>query len=81
MSTSVKRFCLCSITLSLAACGYSESLPEGASFGANPTLPAPNTSLIPTVRIAPAVGWPAGSTPIAAEGFTVNAFASGLDRP
>jgi len=81
MSSSVKRFYLCSITLSLAACGYSESLPEGASLGANPTLPAPNTSLIPTVRIAPAVGWPAGSTPIAAEGFAVNAFASGLDHP
>ena len=38
-------------------------------------------SLIPTVEIAPAVGWPAGATPAAAAGLTVTAFASGLDHP
>jgi len=62
----VKRFYLCLITISIAsiaACGTGEQVPEGESFGANPTLPAPDTSLIPTVRIAPAKGWSDGETP------------------
>ena len=37
--------------------------------------------LIPTVKIAPAVGWKTGATPIAAAGLKVNALASGLDHP
>jgi glucose/arabinose dehydrogenase len=37
--------------------------------------------LLPTVRIARAVGWPAGASPVAAEGLTVNAFATGLVHP
>lgn len=68
-------------TMSIAGCGAGEQLPEGASFGANPTLPAPDTSLIPTVRIAPAKGWSDGETPKAAEGFAVKAFATDLDHP
>lgn len=62
----MKRFYLCLITISIAsiaACGTGEQVPEGESFGANPTLPAPDTSLIPTVRIAPAKGWSDGETP------------------
>lgn len=77
----MKYFCLASLTITMAACGASEQLPEGASFGANPTLPQPDTSLIPTVRIAPAKGWSGDKTPKAAEGFSVNAFASNLDHP
>jgi glucose/arabinose dehydrogenase len=77
----MKYFCLASLTITMVACGASEPLPEGASFGANPTLPAPDTSLIPTVRIAPAKGWSGDKTPKAAEGFKVNAFAAGLDHP
>jgi glucose/arabinose dehydrogenase len=37
--------------------------------------------LIPTLEVAPAVGWPAGSKPTAAAGLTVTAFANGLDHP
>ena len=44
-------------------------------------LPPPHPTLIPTVNIAPAKGWPAGATPIAADGLKVAAFASGLDHP
>jgi glucose/arabinose dehydrogenase len=33
------------------------------------------------VHIAPAKGWPDGRKPIAANGLTVNAFATGLDHP
>jgi glucose/arabinose dehydrogenase len=52
-----------------------------AGYGASPALPAPNPSLIPTVNIAPAVGWPDGMTPQAASGLTVNEFAGGFDHP
>ncbi|WP_241839268.1 PQQ-dependent sugar dehydrogenase [Rhodoferax antarcticus] len=50
-------------------------------FGAQPTLPAPEHSLIPTVNIAPAIGWPADAAPTPAPGTRVTAFASGLDHP
>ena len=36
---------------------------------------------MPTVNIAPATGWPEGQKPRAAQGFEVDAFASGLDHP
>ncbi len=49
--------------------------------GPSPVLAEPGTSLIPTVDIAPAVGWPAQGKPTPASGFSVNAFASGLDHP
>ncbi|HET6764948.1 MAG TPA: sorbosone dehydrogenase family protein, partial [Longimicrobiaceae bacterium] len=52
-----------------------------AGTGPSPTLPAPRQSLIPTVHIAPARGWAAGRTPVAAPGLRVAAFASGLDHP
>ena len=48
------------VVSALAACGDTAKLPETAGMGPNPTLPAPITSLIPTVKIAPAKGWPAG---------------------
>jgi glucose/arabinose dehydrogenase len=44
-------------------------------------LAPPHPTLIPTVNIAPAKGWPAGATPVAADGLKVAAFASGLDHP
>ncbi len=57
------------------------TLPEQASIGPHPTLPLPNPTLIPTVNIAPAKGWPIGATPTPAPGLAVNAFASDLDHP
>jgi glucose/arabinose dehydrogenase len=65
----------------LSACGEMSKLPSGADTGPNPTLPEPNTTLIPTVKIAPAKGWPAGVTPRAAPGTRVSAFATGLQHP
>jgi glucose/arabinose dehydrogenase len=67
--------------LALGACGETARLPETAGVGPNPTLPLPNKTLVPTVHIAPAKGWPAGATPTAAAGLTVNAYASGFDHP
>ena len=51
------------------------------SYGASPTLPPPQSSILPTVNIAPAKGWPPGAKPVAANGMAVNAFATGLDHP
>ncbi len=67
--------------LGLAACGERATLPVQAGIGPQPTLPSPNPTLIPTVNIAPAKGWPAGTTPTAAAGLAVSAFATGLDHP
>ena len=67
--------------LNLAGCGEVASLPENAGVGPRPALPAPRPTLIPTVHIAPAKGWPAGATPVAAAGLAVNAYATGLDHP
>jgi glucose/arabinose dehydrogenase len=64
----------------LAAC-ESARLPVTAGMGANPQLPPPNKALIPTVKVAPAKGWPSGVTPTAAAGWRVSAFATGLDHP
>ena len=65
----------------LAACGDTAVLDPTAGMGATPSLPKPVSSLIPTVNIAPAVGWPAGAMPLPMAGLTVTALATGLDHP
>jgi glucose/arabinose dehydrogenase len=67
--------------LALAACGQGSELPTNAAFGPSPTLPAPHHGLIPTVKFAKPVGWPAGRTPVAAEGLKAQAYALGLAHP
>jgi glucose/arabinose dehydrogenase len=69
------------LILHISGCGDTATLPEQAGIGLHPTLPVPNPTLIPTVHIAPAKSWPRGLTPRAAPGFSVHAFASGLDHP
>lgn len=65
----------------LAACGEIAKQPISSGIGASPTLLAPNKTLIPTINIAPAIGWPNTATPTAANGTSVAAFASGLEHP
>jgi glucose/arabinose dehydrogenase len=69
------------LVIALAGCADRARLPESATTGPNPTLPEPAEALIPTVKIAPAKGWPAGLTPKVAPGRRVNAFATGLQHP
>ncbi|WP_313004966.1 sorbosone dehydrogenase family protein [Brevundimonas sp.] len=69
------------LVLVLAACETESTLPEHLGFGADPQLPEARTQRLPTVKIAPAVGWPEGGAPVAASGLAVNAFATGLDHP
>ena len=74
--------CATALTLSLASCkDAQDTVTAEQSYGASPTLPAPQSSMLPTVNIAPARGWPSGAKPVAASGMAVNAFATGLDHP
>ncbi|MDP1683586.1 MAG: sorbosone dehydrogenase family protein [Burkholderiales bacterium] len=72
---------LFSAMITLTACGEMAKLPPSASFGANPTLPEPNPTLLPSVNIAPAKGWPDGVKPVSAPGTMVTALAKNLDHP
>ena len=66
----------------LSACAAPPLLPPGETYGANPRMAEPHRNLLtPTVNIAPRVGWPEGVMPTPAQGFRVQAFASGLDHP
>jgi len=77
----LKMTCTAVLALALAACGDIAKLPFSAGVGPDPQLPPPVNTLIPTVKVAPARGWPDGVTPQTASGTTVTAFASGLDHP
>jgi len=81
MRHHLPRLCAGATILLLAACGDKSTLPQGADIGPQPELKAPNKTLIPTVNIAKATGWPAGVMPTAAAGLEVNAFATALDHP
>lgn len=65
----------------LAACGDTAQVAEPSTVGASPTLPEPSPTLIPTVNVAEAKGWPSGAKPAAASGLAVNSFAANLDHP
>lgn len=69
------------LALAVAACGETARLSVRAGSGPDPVLPAPRITLVPTVKIATAVGWPAQATPVPADGLAVNAFARGLAHP
>ncbi len=72
---------LVALSLGQLACSDIAVLPVSAGTGTTPTLPAPKASVLPTVNIAPAVGWPQGLIPTGAKGTIVTEFASNLDHP
>jgi glucose/arabinose dehydrogenase len=76
------RLILSALSLSLAGI-FAPALAQNyaVGFGPNPQLPAPEKSLIPTVNVAPATGWPSGGKPVPASGMAVTAYASGLAHP
>jgi glucose/arabinose dehydrogenase len=69
------------LTVLVAGCSGDARLPFEAGTGTTPQLPPPVQSLVPTVNIAPAVGWADTQGPTAAPGFKVAAMARGLDHP
>jgi glucose/arabinose dehydrogenase len=77
----VLAVCITGLALLLVACNEQETTTVGQTFGPKPTLVEPEKSLVPVVNVAKAIGWPAGGKPMAADGMTVSAFATGLDHP
>lgn len=69
------------IPLLLAGCGEKATRPVETGMGAEPELVQPNSTLIPTLNIAPATGWSDGATPQPAQGLAVHAFSANLDHP
>jgi glucose/arabinose dehydrogenase len=65
----------------VAGCGAPARLSVSDGTGPEPVLPSPSKSLIPVVNVVSAKGWPAGGTPIPADGTSVAPFAQALDHP
>jgi glucose/arabinose dehydrogenase len=79
---ALRQTVLAGLALTLmTGCGEHATLPESAGTGPNPELPPPHRTLIPTVNIAQAIGWPTGAKPQAAAGLAVAPFATGLSHP
>ncbi|MEO5733648.1 MAG: sorbosone dehydrogenase family protein [Rubrivivax sp.] len=73
--------CVVVSVLALSGCGNDALLTVNEGSGPQPKLPAPQTSVFPTVNIAKAEAWPEGTRPTAATGLAVTAFATGLAHP
>jgi hypothetical protein len=71
MNRGLKPVLMLVLALALGSCGEQAKLPVSAGIGPHPVLPAPDETFIPTVNVAPAVGWPVGAAPVAAQGMTV----------
>lgn len=74
-------FFLGAYLLLLVACTPASQVAPLVGYGRHTVLPAPNIALVPTVNIAPAIGWPKNATPTAGEGLLVSAFANDLQHP
>jgi glucose/arabinose dehydrogenase len=69
------------LAFALAGCADQAKTPVSIAMGPQPILEKPSTPLIPTLKVAEAIGWVDGGKPTAAQGLEVHAFASGLDHP
>ena len=75
------RLATLGVFIAALGCGSSADLPVTAGTGPSPVLPRPEKSLIPTVNVVDAKGWPANAKPTAVEGTEVHAFATELRHP
>jgi glucose/arabinose dehydrogenase len=62
-------------------CGNTTAFSGTEGVGPSPSLPEPDTSLVPTINVVNAIGWAEGQQPVPANGAMVTAFARGLDHP
>jgi len=69
------------VAVILTGCGTATQSPISATIGANPQLPPPEPSLIPTVNVASASGWSGDARPTPGNGLAVNRFADNLQHP
>ncbi|MDB5576626.1 MAG: sorbosone dehydrogenase family protein [Bradyrhizobium sp.] len=77
----VRDAALLSLALLAASCAGPAKLQVGQGMGPSPQIPDPRPGLLPTIKVAEAISWPPGVTPVAAPGLAVRAFATGLDHP
>ena len=76
------RFTVATLTvLQIVACAHPADLPVAEGTGLAPVLPSPEKSLIPTIKVAKAVGWQQGEAPTPALGTRVTMYAGELDHP
>jgi len=77
------RFYLAVALVCLGACAQTpnHALIYSKEFGKKPDLVEPEVSLLPTAKIARAVGFKAGEAPTPAAGWSVNRFAEGFAHP
>lgn len=77
------KFAAAGLALCIAACAVPTTEPVAAAIGPGQALDLdkPQSTLIPTLKIAEAVHWTGGQTPVAAPGLQVKALAMGLDHP
>jgi glucose/arabinose dehydrogenase len=75
------RLAACVAIAVITACGNTAEQPVSIGIGPDPKLPPPQEPLLPTVNIAPAIGWPEGTKPTPAQGTSVIAFAENLNHP
>ena len=73
--------CVIAFAFLVSGCGDVAKLHVRQGMGPQPILPAPVKSLLPTVHVAKAIGWPQGAMPHPEAGFAVQAFARGLEHP
>jgi glucose/arabinose dehydrogenase len=75
----MKKYLL--LTVAVLVLGTPQAFARGIEYGPHPTLSAPSSGIVPTVKVAKAIGWPAGKAPVAANGLQVQALADGFDHP
>src|SRR5690349_12494720 len=74
-------FAFFSCLFAATACAERSQLTHEQTVGPDPVLPAPSSTPIPTMHVAPAKGWPTDTAPKSPEGRKVSAFATGLEHP
>jgi glucose/arabinose dehydrogenase len=81
MVRSVSAFAGVFAVFTIWATAVSADDAKKPGFGPNPDLPPPQSNLVPTIKVAPAVGWPEGAKPSTPPDLTASAYATGLDHP
>lgn len=77
----VSRCCFAGLMIVIATQSIADPAIAATEFGPNPQLAAPDSTVIPTINIAPAKPWPAGVMPTTVAGLKVQAYATGLNHP
>jgi glucose/arabinose dehydrogenase len=83
LMTACGRYCVLVAMAATLAAGSARCASEDSAgeYGPTPTIAPPTKSILPTLHIAAARGWADGTTPRAASGTSVTAWATGLAHP